>query len=99
MKRLIVVLGFILLVNISYADEGFYMYCTQDSNQQIKCEPVQNVINTNQNNINDNQNNVQQPYRTQSSIQTTAQNTSGAINDISNAIYSLQSMIDTIKNF
>ena len=92
MKKLIVLLGFILTVNISYANEGFYMYCTQDSNQQIKCEPVQNVVNTNQNN-------VQQPYRTQSSIQTTAQNTSGSINDISNAIYSLRSMIDTIKNF
>ena len=99
MKKLIVFLGFILLSNSSYADEGFYMYCTQDSNQQIKCEPVQNVINTSQNNINNNQNNAQQPYRTQSSIQTTAQNTSGAINDISNTIYSLRSMIDTIKNF
>lgn len=97
MKKLIVLLGFVLTINISFADDGFYMYCTQDSNQQIKCKPIQNVVN--QNNVNTNQNNVQQPYRTQTSVQTAAQNTSGAINDISNTIYSLQSMISTIKNF
>lgn len=100
MKKLIVLLGFILLANISYADDGFYMYCTQDSNQQIKCEPIQNVINTTnpQNNVNKQDDiNPQQSqyYKTRTAVQ----NTSGTINDVSNAIYSLRSMFDTIKNF
>ena len=100
MKKSIVLLGFILLANISYADDGFYMYCTQDSNQQMKCEPIQNVINTTnpqnqQDDVNQQSNQQSQYYKTRTAVQ----NASGTINDISNTIYSLRSMLDTINNF